>query len=210
MLQVKICGMRENANIKAVAELNPNFMGFIFYPKSKRYVGESFDNEIIYSLPSNIETVAVFVNETHEKVLEISKKFQFAYVQLHGSETPEYCNKLKMKGIKILKAFGVHAAFDWSRLIEYQQVCDYFLFDTSSADYGGTGLKFDWSILSNYNPQKPFFLSGGIGSDDANTVLSLNYPYLAGIDINSKFEISPAIKDVNLLTEFLNKVKTIN
>lgn len=207
MLLIKICGMRESANIEAVAELKPDLMGFIFYPKSKRYVSDNLNSSLLQKLMPEIETVGVFVNESLEKVVDISQKYGFASIQLHGNESPEYCIGLKKNGIKIMKAFGIHSGFDWNSLMPYQNVCDYFLFDTSTKDYGGSGRKFEWNILDKYQGLKSFFLSGGIGSEDVDNILSLEHPNLAGIDINSGFEIEPGLKDVNLLKDFLNKIK---
>lgn len=200
--------MRESANIQAVAELKPDLMGFIFYPKSKRYVGDNLNLSFLQKLMPQIETVGVFVNESLEKVVEISQKYCFAFIQLHGNELPEYCNDLKNKGVKIIKAFGIHSGFDWNSLLPYQNVCDYFLFDTNTKDYGGSGRKFEWNILDKYHGAISFYLSGGIGVEDVDNILSLEHPNLAGIDINSRFEIEPGLKDVNLLKDFLNKIKT--
>ena len=207
MLKLKICGMRDSTNIEEVGILKPNLMGFIFYPKSKRFVGENFDPAILQNLSQDIETVAVFVNESFEKVVEIIEKYHFTHVQLHGSESPEYCERLKNQNIKILKAFGIHSSFDWSTLKPYQEACDYFLFDTSTSDYGGSGKKFGWELLDNYHESKPFFLSGGIGSEDADQIAGLHHPFLTGIDINSRFEIKPGLKNIPLLQEFITKLK---
>lgn len=207
MLKVKICGMRESANVEAVAKLKPDLMGFIFYPKSKRYVGDNFNPAFMQKLMPEIETVAVFVNESFGKVVEINHKCHFSYVQLHGNESPKYCGDLKNQNIKILKAFGIHSGFDWNSLLPYQDVCDYFLFDTSTKDHGGSGKKFEWDILDQYNGSKTFFLSGGIGPEDSGNILNMKYPNLAGIDINSRFEIEPGLKDLNLLEDFLKKIK---
>jgi phosphoribosylanthranilate isomerase len=182
-------------------------MGFIFYPESKRYVGDDFDPAILPNLSSKMETVAVFVNESIEKVIEVVEKYHFTYVQLHGSESPEYCLLLKKKGVKILKAFGIHSLFEWSDLHPYLAGCDYFLFDTSTSGYGGSGKKFGWELLDNYQGPKPFFLSGGIGSEDAQIIEGLHHPFLAGIDVNSRFELEPGLKDVRLLQEFISKLK---
>jgi phosphoribosylanthranilate isomerase len=204
---IKICGMRESANIQDVAALKPDLMGFIFYPKSKRYVGEGFDSDIIYSLMPEIQTAGVFVNVEIDKMLSVSKKFRFDFVQLHGNESPGYCKEAQEKGFKVLKAFGIQNDFDWNVLRPYEKVCNYFLFDTSTKDYGGSGQKFDWSVLSQYKLQHPFFLSGGISLEDASNIKNLNNPKLAGIDINSKFEIQPGVKDVGLLKVFLDKIR---
>jgi phosphoribosylanthranilate isomerase len=205
---IKICGMRDSANIRQVAALKPDLMGFIFYPKSKRYVGEDFDLKLVYSLMPEILTVGVFVNLETEALLAIAKKYRFDYVQLHGNESPGYCKEVREEGIKVLKAFGIHDNFDWSTLLPYQKVCDYFLFDTSSKDFGGSGQKFNWNILGQYTIQKPFFLSGGISPEDISNIKNIANPNLKGIDINSKFEIEPGLKNIELIKVFIEKIRT--
>lgn len=207
---IKICGMRESANIQEVAALKPDLMGFIFYAKSKRYVGDSFNSDIVHNLMPEIQTAGVFVNVEIEAMLSIAKKYRFDYIQLHGNESPGYCKEAQEDGFKVLKAFGIYSGFDWEALKPYKKVCDYFLFDTSTKDYGGSGQKFNWDILSQYKLQHPFFLSGGISPDDVLPIKNLNNPYLAGIDINSKFEIESGIKDINLLKRFLEAIRFNN
>jgi len=206
---IKICGMRDSANIQEVALLKPDLMGFIFYPKSKRYVGEDFNPDLVRNLIPEIFTAGVFVNVETEHMLYVAKKYQFDYVQLHGNESPAYCREAQEEGFKVLKAFGLNNEFDWSALEPYQKVCDYFLFDTSTKEYGGSGQKFNWSMLEQYKLQHQFFLSGGISSDDALNIRNLDNPYLAGIDINSKFELAPGLKDIQLLKEFIKKIRMI-
>jgi phosphoribosylanthranilate isomerase len=206
---IKICGMRDSANIQEVTLLKPDLMGFIFYPKSKRYVGEDFHPDLVRNLMPEIFTAGVFVNIEREHMLYVAKKYQFDYVQLHGNESPAYCREAQEEGFKVLKAFGLNNEFDWSALEPYQNVCDYFLFDTSTKEYGGSGQKFNWSMLEQYKLQHPFFLSGGISSDDALNIRNLDNPYLAGIDINSKFELAPGLKDIPLLKEFIKKIRMI-
>jgi phosphoribosylanthranilate isomerase len=205
---IKICGMRDSANIQEVAALKPDLMGFIFYPKSKRYVGEGFNPELVRNLMPEIQTAGVFVNVERESMLCIAKKYRFDFVQLHGNESPGYCKEAQEEGFKVLKAFGVDNAFDWDALQPYQRFCDYFLFDTSTEGYGGSGQKFDWEMLSQYKLKHPFFLSGGIAPGDALPIKNLNNPYLAGIDINSKFEIEPGMKDIGLLKGFLKNIRS--
>ncbi|HEX2935184.1 MAG TPA: phosphoribosylanthranilate isomerase [Bacteroidales bacterium] len=199
--------MRESANINEVATLKPDWMGFIFYPKSKRYVGTDFDPEIVKSLMPEIQTVGVFVNEEYEDMIATAKKYNFDMVQLHGNESPEYCSSAHEDGFDVIKAFGVHESFDWSILEEYNGVCKYFLFDTSTKDFGGSGKKFDWHMLESYPYTTPFILSGGIGPEDEEAVKSISIPEFAGIDINSCFEIQPALKDINKLKTFVPKIR---
>jgi phosphoribosylanthranilate isomerase len=207
-LFIKVCGMREPSNIKKLVALNLDYIGFIFYPKSKRFIDDSNAEEILKQVPNHIKKVGVFVNEDLENVIRRIKLYGLDLVQLHGEESPEYCMALKESQVEIIKAFGVDNDFDFSVTSPYENACDYFLFDTKSANHGGTGIRFDWSILKSYNHVKPFFLSGGIGSGDQSDIkflqsLELN---LFALDLNSKFEISPGMKDIGLLSEFLDSI----
>jgi Phosphoribosylanthranilate isomerase len=205
---IKVCGMRQGANVQEVARLKPDLMGFIFYPKSKRFVGEDFDPSIIRSVMPEVQTVGVFVNEEVDSIISLVRKYSLDFVQLHGNESPASCQMLRDKGIKVLKAFGIHNEFDWTALEPYTASCDYFLFDTSTRDYGGSGVKFDWNTLNNYKLPTPFVLSGGIGPEDADVIKSIKHPQLEGIDINSRFEVEPGLKDAGLLQTFITKVRT--
>ena len=169
-LKIKVCGMRDPENISGVAAALPDFLGFIFYPKSARFVGEEFSAEQLENIPTSIQKVGVFVNELPEKVIEICKKLNFQVAQLHGSESPEYCRQIKASGLAVFKAFSVDDSFDFGQLSGYADVCDYFLFDTKGRMPGGTGQKFNWALLKNYTGSVPFFLSGGIGSDDLDAI----------------------------------------
>ena len=204
---IKVCGMRDKANIQEVAKLKPDLMGFIFYPKSKRYVGEHFDPVLIQAVMPEVQTAGVFVNEDVEKVLVTIRKYNLDYVQLHGNESPAICKKIKDKGAKVLKAFGIHDNFDWKIPEPYIGYCDYFLFDTSTKDFGGSGKKFDWNNLNDYQLQYPFVLSGGIAPEDAQAIKNIQHPQLAGIDINSCFEIEPGLKNVAKIGKFIREIK---
>jgi phosphoribosylanthranilate isomerase len=204
---IKICGMRNDANIQEVARLKPDLMGFIFYPKSKRFVGRDFDPALVQALMPEISTVGVFVNDNDETVLTTARKYQFDYVQLHGNESPQFCKQIQNEGFRVLKAFGMNAGFEADVLEPYADVCDYFLFDTSTSDYGGSGQKFDWELLHRLHLSKPFVLSGGIGPEDAERILAIRHPLMAGIDINSRFETEPAMKDVQKLSAFIHQLK---
>jgi len=188
-MKLKICGMKYADNIREVAKLSPDFMGFIFYEKSKRFVGKDF---IIPEISSEIKRVGVFVNDSLENISEKVKKHKLDFVQLHGVESADFCKAISAK-IKVIKAFGVDEQFDFSILKQYEPFFEYFLFDTKTELYGGSGQSFDKNILSNYKLSKPYFLSGGI--DSAN-VGALN-PF--AIDVNSKFETEPGLKDINKL-----------
>lgn len=202
--------MRERQNMIDVAALRPDYMGFIFYPKSSRFAGDVLKPEWVREVNGlGIGTVGVFVNETVENIMNTVEKFGFSTVQLHGSEPPEVCARLQQMGLTVWKVFHLKSVESgvWSPLLPYVEVCDAFLFDTPSQAYGGTGEKFGWDILQDYPYQKPFILSGGIGPEDIDTVLQLRFPQLIGIDINSKFEIRPGLKNVDALSGFIHGLK---
>ncbi|MBI4930989.1 MAG: phosphoribosylanthranilate isomerase [Bacteroidetes bacterium] len=193
-MKLKICGMKYADNIRDVANLSPDFMGFIFYPKSKRFVGEDFT---MPEMLSKIKKVGVFVNDSIENIFEQVKKHSLDFVQLHGDESPEQTSKVfktfEILDVRVIKAFGIDDQFDFSILMEYENCCDYFLFDTKSNEYGGSGNRFDRNILKYYKLSKPYFLSGGIDSINVGELC----PF--AIDVNSKFEIEPGLKDSNKL-----------
>ncbi|MBQ8867292.1 MAG: phosphoribosylanthranilate isomerase [Bacteroidaceae bacterium] len=199
---VKVCGMREAENIHAIESLKIDFMGFIFYPKSPRYVKEKPDY-----LPVHCQRVGVFVNASKAEILNRTKDFDLDFVQLHGDESPEQCAALKAEGLQVIKAFPIGQDYDWKNTCIYKGVADYFLFDTACPSYGGSGRRFDWKILKDYSDDTPFLLSGGIRPERLNDVLAFHHPMLAGIDLNSGFETSPGMKDVSLLNEFVNNLK---
>jgi len=205
-LSIKICGMKFPGNIKSVAALQPDMMGFIFYPKSPRYA-EPLDMETLQSLPVSMKKIGVFVNEDLERILTLVFKYKLDGVQLHGTENAEICQKLKDAGLIVIKAFPIAEAYNFKVTKAYEGACDYFLFDTKTDAYGGSGLKFNWSILDEYTGEMPFLLSGGIAADDAEAILKIEHPKLAGIDLNSKFEISPGWKNVELLNVFLKQLR---
>jgi phosphoribosylanthranilate isomerase len=200
---LKVCGMRDEANIKGLIALTPDFIGFIFYPKSKRFVGENF---IMPSVPISIKKVGVFVNEALPNLLSLVKKYELDFVQLHGNETVEYVQEVKMNGIKILKVFSVSDVLPIPSMKKYLSLVDYFLFDTKTPEYGGSGRKFDWSILKQYDLNKPFFLSGGVALSDVDDIQDLNLKNLIAIDVNSKFENSPGNKNLALVKELKVKI----
>lgn len=198
-MKLKICGMKYPENMLEVGSLLPNYMGFIFWKKSARY----FDG-IIPALPKSIKKVGVFVNAPLEEILEKIEKHDLQAVQLHGDESVEFCETLKKKMPKlteVIKVFSILDTFDFATLKPFESVCDYFLFDTKGKLPGGNGTTFDWKVLENYPSTKPFFLSGGIGLDEieaVNEILKTNLPVYA-IDVNSKFEIEPGLKNINLV-----------
>ena len=197
--------MRDNENIESLIALKPDFMGFIFYEKSKRFVADFPTVEI----PLSTKKVGVFVNESLDTVLGIVEKHNLDCVQLHGNETPEYIDELRHSElvseshpIEVFKAFSVDDSFDFSKTDAYQKVCDYMLFDTKGKDYGGNGVKFNWDVLQKYKGEIPFILSGGITKNDVEEIKNINHSAFVGLDINSGFEIEPALKNINEIKEF--------
>lgn len=199
--------MRDPDNISGVIAALPDYLGFIFYPKSKRFVGFKSVPEVLAEIPASVKKVGVFVDETLAKVLQICQSWKLDVVQLHGHESPEFCQQIKNSGMMVFKAFSVDEHFDFKILEDYSEVCDYFLFDTKGQLPGGTGQKFNWQLLENYKLNVPFFLSGGIGTDDLEIIREFYHPQLFGIDINSGFEISPAVKDVEKVRKFIAEVR---
>lgn len=182
--------MKYYENIQEVSQLLPDYLGFIFYDKSSRY----FDGEIP-ELPKSIKKVGVFVNAPLEDILSKIEKHELDVIQLHGNETPEFCEKLQQVPIEIIKVFSVNDAFSFDVIKPFETVCNYFLFDTKGKLPGGNGTTFNWKILEKYNSTKPFFLSGGIGIEEIEKIKRLNLSIHA-IDVNSKFETEPGLKNV--------------
>lgn len=204
--KIKVCGMRNAQNVAEVAQLHPAYMGFIFYPKSPRYVSE-ISAELIKYVPDEIKTTGVFVDEDLAFVKLKIAQHQLKAVQLHGNESPEYCQVLKGREVEVIKAFGVGEGFDFTQLNDYKDVIDYFLFDTQTVSHGGSGKTFDWRLLENYELPKPYFLSGGIGLEHVEALKNISDERLYAVDVNSKFEIEPALKDVDLLKAFFEGLK---
>ena len=208
---IKVCGMREADNIREVeqlltinCQLSINWMGFIFWPRSSRYVSEKPDY-----LPISCKRVGVFVDEDIEQVKRTADEFQLDMIQLHGHERPDYIRQLS--GRKFIKAFNIATKEDLEATKPYEGIVDYFLFDTKGPSVGGNGAKFDWTVLADYVGETPFLLSGGIGPDDAQVLTSHLSPLTSkkcvGIDLNSRFEITPGLKDINKLKEFIKAIQ---
>ena len=205
-MKLKVCGMRDPENIREISTLQPDFMGFIFFPKSPRNVSDEITNE---QLPANgVKKVGVFVNEVPDIVKEKAATYQLDLLQLHGNESPAYCEAMKNDGYSIIKVFSVGNEFNFANLEAYLPFVDYFLFDTKGKYYGGNGEVFNWEILNNYHLEKPFFLSGGIDEQNVEQIDKIKNPWLFAIDVNSKFEISPALKDVERVKKLKEKLKS--
>lgn len=209
-VKIKVCGMRHPQNVEQVNQLGIDFMGFIFYPKSARFVETDFDPAIPKSLDTNTKSVGVFVNAEIDYVLACCKRYGFEFVQLHGSESVAYCQQMRAAGLQVIKAFGVDESFNFEQLEAYEEHVDYFLFDTKTKAHGGSGVKFSWELLSAYKLSRPFFLSGGIGPTDGEALQQFEHEKLFALDLNSKFEAAPAQKNTALLQSFLHAVAQYN
>tara|TARA_Y100000389_G_scaffold48640_1_gene43938 strand:- start:208 stop:810 length:603 start_codon:yes stop_codon:yes gene_type:complete len=200
-MKLKVCGMKFSENIAEIESLKPDFMGFIFYKKSKRFFNES---KII--LNDKINRVGVFVNQEMNEVFDNVKKYKLDYVQLHGEEDIKYCLSIK-SFCKVIKVFKIDDTFDFNTIKKFENVSDYFLFDTKTNLHGGSGKKFDWKILKNYNSKKNFFLSGGISEDDVEEIKKIKKIHpIIGIDINSKFELPSLKKDREKIKSLIKKI----
>lgn len=206
---IKVCGMREPENISQVAETEIDWMGFIFYARSPRFVGDISSDGMnagraVHEPPVR---VGVFVDATLEYMMEMGNKYALGYLQLHGNESPDTCYALQKRGYAVIKAFSIADEDDLKQTVDYEGRADYFLFDTKCSGYGGSGKQFDWSVLTAYTGQTPFLLSGGINPDSVEVIRNFHHPKLAGLDLNSGFEITPGIKDTEKLKTFIDKIK---
>ena len=205
-MKIKVCGLNDVANVTEVLQLQPNFMGFIFYDKSARNC--TIANNVVRELKlGTTKKVGVFVNETREKLLRTVNDFGLDYVQLHGGESAAYCKELIASGLKLIKAFSIDDSFDMNDTNAFQ-FCDYLLFDTRGKNPGGNGTQFNWGILNKYKGAVPFILSGGLELKHLSSLqeISQSYPLLSVLDINSKFEIKPGLKNIDLVGEFINGI----
>ena len=206
-IKEQVCGMRQSSNIGELVKLTPDFIGFIFYSKSKRFIGEIIPNEIQLLIPDLIRKVGVFVDEPFESLIEKFYQSNLNMVQFHGIESPDYCKRVKELNIPVIKAFSITPDFDFLTVNPYNEVCDYFLFDTATELRGGSGLKFDWDILNQYTGSQPFFLSGGIQLTDLGEIGNLLHDKLYAVDVNSGFEIEPGLKDISKLAPFIDRLR---
>lgn len=202
-MKLKVCGITNAINLQALHRLDMDYFGFIFYPKSKRFVS---DKSILSKLEDKSKAVGVFVNEQLDILLAITQNNAISTVQLHGDESPDYCFELQQCGLSVIKAFNLHKEFDYQSISPYHNVVDYYLFDAKGSERGGNGVKFNWDLLGNYQLNTPFFLSGGITEFDVEKIKNVNHPLLYVIDINSGFELSPGIKNVVGIERFKNQL----
>lgn len=221
---IKVCGMREADNIRAVEQLGIDWIGLVFCPSSPRYVQHvssragiipdysSLSEDVISASPA--KRVGVFVDDMPQNIVTAVVNYHLDIVQLHGSESPVMIDNLRRtidpdihQGIKVMKAIALSTVDDLALCNDYEKVVDYFLFDTKGKNAGGNGVSFDWKILKSYKGKVPFLLSGGIGPDDAAKVKAFSHPQFMGIDLNSRFEKAPGEKDVILLEQFVQQVR---
>ncbi len=198
---VKVCGMTLADNIRQTEALGVDLIGLNFYPKSPRCLCQLPDY-----LPLKARRVGIFVNQPKEEVTMYADRFGLDYLQLHGTESPGYCRTLQAAGFRLIKAFAIAQAKDLVITQAYEGLCDYFLFDTKTPSYGGSGKQFDWTLLKHYQGQTPFLLGGGINAYSAKAIRAFRHPRLAGVDLNSRFELSPGVKDVERLRRFLKEL----
>lgn len=210
-LKIKVCGMRRADNIRAVAALPIDMMGFIFCKSSRRYVGNQAGAKDVST--GGIKRVGVFVDATVQEIISRMVEFRLDAVQLHGAESPTFVRNLRATictdlrpGLRIIKAISISSGADIEQCGQYEGVADMFVFDTKCTTYGGSGRQFDWSLLDDYHGTVPFLLSGGIGPGDTGLLRTVRHPRLAGIDLNSRFETAPGVKDVDMLRRFIGEL----
>ncbi|VAW30352.1 Phosphoribosylanthranilate isomerase [hydrothermal vent metagenome] len=201
---LKVCGMRDEANIAALTGLQPGFIGFIFHEISPRYC----EKVPKVPVPESIRKTGVFVNKSEEYIAGKKKDFHLDYIQLHGSESPDFCREIQQSVAPVIKAFNLHDDFDFDSLRPYEKTCAFFLFDASGQLSGGNGITFNWQILKQYRGTTPFLLSGGIDESMADAIRNINHPAFYGVDINSRFETLPGIKDINKIKRFKNELQS--
>ncbi len=204
-LQIKVCGMRDPLNLEQVCDLLPEYIGFIFYSGSKRFVGTSPD-PMLFEIPGPaIKKVGVFVDEDLKQVKAFIASYKLDAVQLHGGETVAYCRQLAAESVEVFKVLDPQVSY--SEVESYLEVVDHFLIDSAGEGKGGTGKKFDWKLLEDLPPSASFLLSGGIGPQDAGHLRALDLKGLMGVDVNSRFELSPGLKDIERLKEFVIEIR---
>jgi phosphoribosylanthranilate isomerase len=212
---IKVCGMRNPDNIRELTELKPDYVGFIFYLHSKRFVGD-LSADASASVSSTTKKTGVFVNETMDVMADAVIQHDLDAVQLHGEESGEFCRTFRKflhnmqteKHVEIIKAFGISEDFDFGQLEDYEDFVDFYLFDTQSPEHGGSGIAFDWSNLENYKGKKPYFLSGGLSPDNIDAIKEIKDVRLYGVDLNSKFEVEAGMKDIEKLKSAFERIRS--
>jgi len=210
-MNIKVCGITQFKQLQQLEALNIDYAGLIFYKDSPRYMGDKITGKQVKDADFDIKKVGVFVNPSYSDLLDAIDEYSLDIVQLHGNETPEMCEELSAE-VEVIKAFRIAGdqSIDIDEMVmPYDAACDFYLFDTAGLkeSFGGTGQQFDWSILKKAKIEKPFFLSGGIGPDDAQKVKAFKHPDFFAIDVNSKFEMAPGLKDMAAILKFLQGFK---
>jgi len=210
-MNIKVCGITQFKQLQQLEALNIDYAGLIFYKDSPRYMGDKITGKQIKDADFDIKKVGVFVDPGYSELLDAIDEYGLDIVQLHGNETPEMCEELSGE-VEVIKAFRIPGgkAIDIDEMVaDYDEVCDFYLFDTAGLkeSFGGTGQQFDWGILKKAKIEKPFFLSGGIGPDDAAKIKAFTHPDFFAVDVNSRFELSPGIKDMASILKFLQAFK---
>ncbi len=206
-MKVKVCGITRVAQLKELEQMGADYAGLIFYPGSKRFAGLKLHNAQEEVKGSTIKKIGVFVNEALPSVLGYIEAYDLHAVQLHGDENPDFCKRL-MPETTVIKVFRLTGDEDVDALLEpFRDACHYFLFDTATKDYGGSGRQFNWEVLTQATIGKPFFLSGGIAPEDVERLRSFGHPWFEAVDINSSFEIEPGVKDLAKVSLFMDGLK---
>ena len=203
MLKLKICGLNNTTNLKEILALEPDFIGLNFYPDSIRFVNE----EVKVESPENVKRVGVFVNEGIKRIIDYSHEYHLSYIQLHGEESPEFCEALQLHDLKIIKVFRVNKGFTFNEVEPFVEKSEYFLFDAAGESYGGNGVIFNWEILKDYPFDTPYFLAGGLSPENVDQVFQIEFPKLYALDVNSGYEAAPGIKDVDKVKGLIKKMK---
>ncbi|GAB4176539.1 MAG: phosphoribosylanthranilate isomerase [Calditrichia bacterium] len=210
-IKLKICGIHTHTDLRELFKLQPDYLGFIFFPSSKRFIHPSEAARITKQMPGNLKSVGVFVNATHKDILSTAKQCNLSTIQLHGEESPHFCKKLKSEGLEIIKAFRIQMHLPAEMISRYVHCSDFFLFDSAGMKPGGNGISFDWKILESYPFDVPYFLAGGINLQNITRISRYKLPGIHALDVNSGFEIRPGEKDIpalKKLTQFLQSKNT--
>lgn len=209
-MKLKVCGMRDSQNIRELVMLKPDYIGFIFYSGSPRNVGEVLSRAVLQEIPKEIKKVGVFVDPSLHEIKWQIKTYGLDAIQLHGDESPEFTAQVKALGIEVIKAFSIgNEDFDATQLEPYKKHVDFFLFDTRSKLKGGSGEAFDWARLKDYDNEIPFFLSGGLSLKNIDNLKELKGLNIHAVDVNSRFEISPGMKDLEMIEELKNQLSPL-
>ena len=206
-MKLKVCGMTDKENIREILrEIQPDYMGFIFYEPSSRYVENKLDPGYVKSLPDGIHKTGVFVDASEDYIYDRARQYGLTTLQLHGNENPDFCRRFMDQGYEVVKVFHIYQSFDISMMNAYRDACDFFLFDRAGKYKGGNGVKFNWDILHQYTLQKPYFLSGGVTPEDGPNIMAIKDKRLYAVDINSRFEIDKGVKNADQVKQFYNTI----